>query len=168
MSERMLVQYDPTSPEHEILLMQWWAHLLETGELSTVFGPNYQRLSEVFAAFRSSPLFFTADAHGFSRAFWFDDALAGAFFSIWLRQDQRQSKASLEAISEALGVGFHALKYRAVIVVTKDPTIARLHQRYGFTKLGNVPGLYFGETALISVMTDDTFDQIATPQEATA
>ena len=166
MSDGMLIQYDPNDATHEVRLMQWWAHLLETNELPSLFGPDCQRLSEVFGAFRAAPLFFTADAQGFSRAFWFDSALGGAFFSIWLRQDQRQSRASLEAISEALGIGFHGLKYRAVIVVTKDAVIARLHQRYGFAKLGAVPGLYFGETALISVMTDDMFDQIAAPVQA--
>lgn len=168
MRETMLTQYDPTSPEHEILLMQWWAHLLEQNELLTVFDARYQRLSEVFAAFRTDPLLFVADAAGIWGAFWFDEALGGAFFSIWLRQDHRQSRQSLEAISEALGVGFHAFKYRAVIVVTKEPAIARLHQKYGFAKLGAVPGLYFGDTALISVMTDDMFDQIAAPQEVSA
>lgn len=162
-----LIQYNPLNPEHEILLMQWWARLIEEGELRTVFDDRYERLSEVFAAFRHDPLFFEADQHGIWGAFWFDaTALAGAFFSIWLRADHRQSRRSLEAISEALGAGFHVFKYRAVLVVTREPAIAKLHWRYGFTKLGTVPGLYFGDDAIVSYMTDDQFDAIARPEAA--
>ncbi|MCC6573300.1 MAG: hypothetical protein IT462_05855 [Planctomycetes bacterium] len=167
----MLRQYDPTNPQDEILLLQWWSLLVETNELHTVFDARYERVSEFLLAFRQDVLLLEVDERGIWGAFWFDRSpLAGAFFSLWLRKDHRQSKASLEAISLALGVGFHDLQFRAVLVVTSEPAIAALHQRYGFARLGVVPGLYFGQPAIVSYMTDDMFDQIAgtaPAQEAT-
>jgi len=163
-----LRQYDSTNPQDEILLLQWWSHLVETNELRTVFDERYERVSEFLLAFRHDVLLIETDERGIWGAFWFDKSpLAGAFFSLWLRRDHRQSKASLEAISLALGVGFHDLKFRAILVVTSEPVIAKLHQKYGFHRLGVVPGLYFGNDAIVSYMTDDQFDAIAGATEPT-
>lgn len=161
-----LRQYNPESADDEALLLHWWSSLLETEELTTVFDKRYERVSEFLLAFRQDVLLIGVDARGIWGAFWFDASpLDGAFFSLWLRKDRRQSRSSLVAISKALGVGFHELKYRVILVVTNEPTIAGMHQRYGFARLGTVPALYHGQPAIVSYMTDDMFDGIAKSEE---
>ena len=65
-------------------------------------------------------------------------------------------------------MGFHDLKFRAILVVTSEPVIAKLHQRYGFHRSWRRAGLYFGADAIVSYMTDDQFDQIAGATDPTA
>ena len=161
--------YNPNDPQDELLLLNFWSHLVESNELLTVFNEAYTRVSEFFLAFRQDVLLIETDERGIWGAFWFDRSpLAGAFFSLWLRADRRHSRHSLESISAAIGFGFHDLKFRALLVVTREPGIAKMHWRYGFQKLGLVPGLYFGDTAIVSYLTDDMFDAIATETSESA
>ena len=153
--------YNANDPQDELLLLNWWSTLVETQELHTVFDERYERISEFLIAFRQDVLLVEVDEKGIWGAFWYDRSpLAGAFFSLWLRKDHRQSRASLTAIAQAIGVGFHELNFRAILVVTKEKGIAEMHRRYGFTRLGVVPGLYFGDAAIVSYMTDDMYDQV--------
>lgn len=94
-------------PLHDVLLLQWHAHMQQTGDAALVLPNETICLSEFYKYMLSAKLVFkvTADS-GIWYAAWLRPALGGAQFDMWVAPDRRSGKGWLYAMEQALEYGF--------------------------------------------------------------
>lgn len=150
-----LIKYVPCQV-HDVLLFQWFSTLCSSGEIEKLFLSNYWTLSKFFEHVASLDMVFRVDDKGIW--FWASYApmLAGAQFDMWIRPDHRQSKASAEAMAEALEAGFE--RWPVLIGMTTQENLLDAHRRMGYTVVGKVPGLWQGKDLWIMHITKEAFD----------
>lgn len=138
-----LTEYAPGTA-HDVLLLQWWARMLELGDTDSVLGPNGFTLYGFFKEFQPpTGLLFAADTDGIYFAIWFVPFMGGAIMGLWVRPDWRQAR--WDAYGNAgLDRAFEAVPL--IMFVSKNPQVMKMApERFGFTLLGDVPHLYGGE-----------------------
>lgn len=141
--------YEP-GIESDLLLLRWYGHMGEIGDLEKVFSVTMAPCSAFMSEMRKCFVVYEADADGIWFAAWFDPAMAGAYHHAWIRHDHRKSRAGLLAMIESLYLGLE--RWPVLISVTKQPEVPTQIQRLGFVTLGTVPWLFDGEEATISYL----------------
>jgi hypothetical protein len=152
------------------LLLRWWGTMYQANEIVPILGERHLRLAQFFAAFQApTQLFYAADEMDITIACWFDPSpLQAAFFSVWVCPAWRGSRRGLGVVLDALNAGFTEFRLPAIILVTNDEKIQRLHAHLGATHCGTIPGIYAGQDARISYITADVFPDICARFHRTA
>ena len=151
----------------DMSLLAWWLHLGETGDLERCFSRTAACLT-VFTRLFDEPteLYFARDDNGWFAASWITPLMDGATYSLWLREDKRQSREALQFIHMALQTAL--AKYPVVLFVTRAEGVMRQSQAFGFTVLGEVPYLFDGDSAWVGVVTPFAYEStVNTPKEHT-
>jgi len=152
--ELELVEYAPTM-EHDINLLQWWSHLLASGDLAAVFSPSAHTLSRFYETFQPpTALVYGADNHGIVVAVWFKPFLNAATLGLWIREDYRHRQWWL-TVGEALRRAFRVVPL--LLFTTKSPAASAAARDSGFTMLGTIPYLLDGEAAEVGFLTRERF-----------
>jgi hypothetical protein len=134
--------------------------MLTEGEAHLVLGPGHERLSVFLASMQYVDLLYDTDENGaIWFAAWFDSTvLSAGSLSVWITAPLRGTRTALKNTLSALAFAF--TKWPVVLVVTSMPEKEKLHRHLGFTPLGHVPHMYFGEPARISYMTAEHFPAV--------
>lgn len=153
--------YTPTF-DGDLALLAWWLHLGETGDLEKVFGRGVQRLGMFTRQFDPpTELLYAKDDKGWCAAAWTWPLMDGCTFSLWVREDIRQTRSAFAFIAEAFQRAFE--KYPVVLFVTRSESVLRQAMRFGFKLLGEVPYFFDGESAFIGVATPFDFETAMQP-----
>lgn len=139
-------------PAEDLLLLHWWDQMQRAGELVPTLGERHERLAEFFAAFQvPARLLYETDGNAIAVACWYDPSpLSAAYFSCWVAPHWRGTRKGLRAIVAALGVGFVEYRLPAVLLVTSDPKIRKLHRHMGAEVCGEIPDVFAGGTAYLA------------------
>jgi hypothetical protein len=150
-----MIRYTAT-PEQDVLLAQWWGHLIHFGELEAVVPGRYAALGAFLGFCRGVRLYLEADANGPTvvcfGAPWCDGAMVG----LWVRRDWRRTRRAYRAVMEALR---ELLAWSPLLVVlAPDARRKRLYEKIGVTFLdGWMPGLWQGQPAALGWLTAMTW-----------
>src|SRR5688572_17276060 len=112
--------------------------MMRDQELIPTLGERHTRLAEFYGAFQTpTRLLYETDGERMAVVTWFDPSpLNAAYFACWVAPEWRGSRKGLKVILAALGVGFVEYGFPAVLLVTKDARIRKLHRHLGATFCG--------------------------------
>lgn len=145
--------YRGTAAE-DILIAGWWHRMEADGDLATVFASGSRTMSELFRLMVSPgrAFMYQFDHQGLWIALWVEPLLGGLMTGFWIRPDWRRTRVAgwefLCAMDLITASGI-------VVGVTKQREIVRLHQKFGYTVVGEIPGFFDGEVAIILMLTHD-------------
>lgn len=144
---------------NDLELLAWYLHLGETGDIDTAFGRVANCLT-LFVKLFDAPteLWFARDKNGWYAACWLTPIMDGVTYSLWLREDHRQSKDTGLAFIEET-VNYAAKTWPVVLFLTRNEAVAKMSKHFGFQPLGSIPYFFDGDAAHVGVMT--TFDREA-------
>lgn len=144
--------YRGTAAE-DVLLAGWWHQMEADGDLG-LFAAGSRTMSELFRlmAAPGKALLYQFDARGLWIAYWAEQLLGALMTGFWIRHDRRRTR---EAGWEFLCVSDLVTSWGTVVGVTKQREIVRLHERFGYTVVGEIPGMFDGETAIILTLSRD-------------
>jgi len=152
-----MICYDRSAP-HDLALAAWWARLQATGDLDRTFLPSMRPLGAFLSYWRTNVvLYFDVDADGLTCAAWLEPVMSDAFYSLWLRQDKRQSKASLAFIRATLELGLS--KWPVLLGMTRQPALLDGHRKLGYTVLADIPHLWNGDTVYLVALTQSSYTE---------
>lgn len=158
---RLCISFYQPSAEHDLLLVNWWATLNETGDIAEIFHPQNRALSTFISIF-SPPtlLFYSTDERGqINFAQWFsqcDMAESAAFVSIWASHTIRATRDLFHRELICHLAAFALKKHH--FAVTRLKNVA-LFTKTGYTPVGTMPGFYSTEPGNLLHMTLLDFQQ---------
>lgn len=165
----MLEEYELGNPTHDLLLVELWSRMANSGDLERVFTSDCFSLSGFLRAFQPpAVLLFVSDEEGIWFALWGEPVMTAGAFGFWIREDKRDPKPgethlglrpSYQAIDKMLDL------WPVLFQVTKDPHIVELAQRLGAVYMGVVPHMFDGEPAHITYLTREAFREHAKTTE---
>lgn len=149
--------------KEDLALLAWWYHLANSGDLEATFNRETAALTQFFKVFEApTELYYEQDDQGFTVASWLTPMMDGAFFSLWIRADKRQSKSSLNFIIELLGTAL--ARYKVLLFVTRNENVMELAKRIGFEPKGEIPYLFDGDTAFVGTLTPFALESATQPR----
>ena len=142
----------------EFLLIDWYAQLVQSGDMSVTFTPDMRYMSNFLGYFRGrSTLGYSCDSRGIYFACWLEPFLSGAFFGIWIRESHRTTSAALRLTIEAYNEAF---KFATVLIgICKQEHLRELHKKLGYTHTTSIPALWNGEAVDVYAITRDQWEQ---------
>jgi len=153
-SPHVLSVYDG-SPEADLLLLEWWTRMAATEDLEKTFSAAHASVGNLFESFRPpSILLYEADDLGIWFAAWFDPVMSGAFYGLWIAPHKRVTRAAMQAVQESVAFGLE--KFPVLIGAMREAKVAKQAERLGARILGELPGVFDGETAIIAYITPET------------
>ena len=148
--------YKP-SPESDVLLLHWWLHLKDIHELESTFGKEADSLSAFYALFRGADrlLMYDVDEDGIAIAFLVSPVMSGAFVTVWVSEKHRQSRAALAGLELCYEGALE--QYPVLLGITRQERLLAVHERWGYTVLGKVPGVFDGYDGWIVMLTEQSY-----------
>lgn len=143
--------YRGTASE-DILIAGMWHRMDADGDLATIFPTATQTMSELFRLV-SPPkaLLYEYDAQGIWIALWLEPLLGGCAAGFWIRSDQRRTRRAgwtfllmLDTVTRQVPV---------IVGITKQRSLVRLHEKFGYTVVGEIPSLFDGDPAIVLQIT---------------
>lgn len=137
-----IVQYNPASPEHSLMMLQWYLRLEQDNELETTFSHQMTSLATFLGRFNNVTLYFLADAQGIRAAVWFEKFVASAWMGMYFRPDCRKgnSRLQFEALVYAMNEAFQYV--HTITGVTCRADILEAHRKLGYTISKQIDDLY--------------------------
>jgi hypothetical protein len=154
--ETQLHRYRPDS-FYDWLLIDLWGKMAASGDMQKTMLSGSQSLLEFCKALATSETYLAYDQDGPYLAAWCEPVLCGISLGFWLRPDKRSSRFVLTLAHQLLYTLFE--RYPTVVVITKDPDVQKFHAHFGFTYACGIPHIYDGETAYISFLTRETYQE---------
>ena len=148
--------YQP-GPEDDLALLKAWDELVTSGELEKTFGRGAMALSS-FLKMLAPPehqTFYEVDDEGIWLLFTLSPAFGAAFVTLWVAKRRRHSHHQLAVVELAYEAAFQG--FSLLLGVTKQERLLAQHQRWGYTVVGQVPGLWDGEAAWIVTLTEAAY-----------
>jgi hypothetical protein len=142
--------------ESDIMLLRWWQHMVENGELLEVFGECVATPSgflNVFADPRTT-LYYSTDEHGVCIALWYEPFMGNTALGMWAREDWRKRRW-WDALVATLADQFQ--QFQLVMAMTRNRNLIIAGPEMGWTVLGTVPYLYRGDTCTLLYLTREAF-----------
>jgi hypothetical protein len=161
--ERMLTPYQSLPLQLragvDALIIQWWAQLVESGELELTFGKGCVAISQFFKLLTENDRLFLYDTDdkGICLAFLVSPIMNAAFLTLWVAPHLRASREALLTIEDAYGRIFEG--YPVILGLTKQEKLLKVHQHFGYATLGKVPLIFDGEDAWVEVLTKADFEK---------
>lgn len=144
--------------EQDLLLLQWWAQIKETGDLAEAFSPDIGTPSAFLALFQvPTALFYDYDEKGIRFAVWICAFMGGASINFWARPDYRKGQWADSLMYEVMPKVFAVTPL--ALFTTRGPHVVKRAREWGWTVLGDVPYLYLGKTATVGYMTREMYEE---------
>lgn len=139
----------------DLRLLNWWAHLVDTGDITKVFNAEMQSPSAFLAYFqRPTSLFTLTEEEQVKLAIWYTPALSGAMLNIWAAPKYRFGRYSpyvIDTMRQVLGI------VPIVLFITRSRRVVHEAEKAGFTSAGQIPAVYFGESAYFGYFSREEF-----------
>lgn len=150
------------SPAEDIIMLRWWMHLTETGDINRLMLPDARRLSPFLNVFKwPLVLIYSLDANNqINNAFWAapndnTSEYKTAYCGMWCRADGRGKRRQLDFTIFVYTFAFEF--YEAILGMTWQPDLLDIHQKLGYSIVGCVPKLYDEDFLYIVHLTREAF-----------
>ena len=150
----MLTVYEP-GIDSDLLVLSWWHHMATSGDLERAFSATLAPCGAFMAEMRRCTLTYEADDTGIWFAAWYEPALSGGFYGLWIRNGKRASADALRAVIESLHFGLE--RWPVLIFATMHAPVVAQAEQLGFTRLGDIPHLFDGEASTIAWLDAEHF-----------
>ncbi len=139
--------YDSRDCHMDLLLAQMYARIVESGEIHMMFATPHTLGSFIAMFVLPNNLIFDVDDDGITMAMWFEPMFSGAFVSVWIRPDRRQSPSAFKALIRGYDAGFQL--YPILLGITKQKELLATHRKLGYILKCEIPGFFGGKTAYV-------------------
>lgn len=149
-----MILYEP-GPEEDLLLLQWYNTLMETGDLAKAFTSRMYSIGAFMANMRPPLiLLYEADEQGIWFASWYDGVMSALVQGLWARKDKR-GKELVPVVGRSMRMVFD---YTDLIMgLTRFEKVAQSAQLYGAKSHGIIPLIWEGESAYLISLTKEDF-----------
>jgi len=153
-------KYNMTAAE-DALLLHWWLSLHESEDIDKLFAPNDQALGNFMSIFRGpgKMLLYSGSDSDMHFAAWYEEVFSGhtAFASIWTSPVKRGTRFQYDCALAAYSTAFAI--WPSLIGITKQPDLLAEHEKFGYSVVGTLPGLFDGvsETYIV-YLTQSAFE----------
>jgi hypothetical protein len=138
------------SAEEDLLVLQWWARLMESKEMEFMFATPHTPASLLRVFQPPNIMLYEPSDTGFWFVAWFEPSFTGAFFSIWVAPEKRKSTYVYEAFLKAADSGFQ--NFDTLLGVTKQEHLLEQHKKVGYTHLCTIPRFFNGQDAYLVML----------------
>lgn len=150
--------YQPTV-EQDLLLLRWWMHLNETGDLAELFLPASHSLSRFYSLFQppTATIYTLSTENQIDIILWFtpfDTHSPSAFCALWVKKNLRKSRKFVEACCVIYQAAFQL--WPQIFGVTRTKHIDK-HKKIGYDIIGTIPGFYPDEVGVNVSVTEKSF-----------
>ena len=150
------------SPIEDLLMLRWWIHLNETGDINRLILPDSRRLSPFLNVFKlPTALIYSRNPAGeIDNAFWASpvDGISkhkAAYCGLWCRPDTRGKRRQFDFVAFVYSFAFEF--YTALLGMTWQPDLLDLHQKLGYNVVGCIPNLYDEDFLYVVHLTREAF-----------
>jgi len=137
--------------ESEYMLIDWYAALVQSGDMAVTFTPAMRWMGEFLMYWRRVALLYACDKGGIYFAFWLEPILSGAFCGVWIAQRKRQSPNVYKLLQECYDRAFKA--FTVLIGLSKQEHLQEIHEKLGYTHHISVPALWYGDAVDLYTLT---------------
>lgn len=151
------------SPAEDLLLLRWWIHLAETGDINRLVFPESRRLSPFLNIFKYPTvlIYSLSPAGEMDNAFWTtpvdgESKHRAAYCAFWTHPDIRGSRRQVN-----FGAFVHTFTfefYDALLAMVFQPNLLDLYQKVGYSIVGCIPKIYDEDFLYIMHLTREAFD----------
>ena len=148
---------------NDVLLANWYKHLIDSDEFYTLFTDNHKSLSKFYELFRPpTVLVYTlSDAGDIQATMWVTpyDGYGGksAAVSAWTHKDIRGTAKARETGGFCYQMAFEV--WDVLVSITKQEGLLRNLREVGYNIVGSIPNLVNGEDAWILYITKENFEK---------
>lgn len=135
------------NPVEDLIMLRWWMHLSETGDINRLMLPEARRLFTFLSTFKlPMTLVYSLDsANDICSAFWTSpvDGISkhrAAYCGIWTRTDLRGKRFQFDFTLFTHTFAFEF--YDALLGTTWQQDLLDLYQKFGYSVVGCIPNLY--------------------------
>jgi hypothetical protein len=155
------------SPQTDALLLGWWLELGASGELVPMLGPWAESAAAFLAEFTRPDLriWTVSDGTRWVAAVWSSPFMGGATYNFWIHPDRR-GEPFLHAVIYGHGL-LLAAEYPVLLFVTRSEKVLGIAQKAGIEIAGEVPYLFYGDTAYIGYLTPFRAESLLQTAEVT-
>ena len=149
--------FDRTDPAQNWLVADWFALIERNGENALMF-PVPHTLSSFLEQFAPpNVLLIEIDDRGIWFAVWLTPAQSGAFYSLWIREDKRSTKAAYKLGIETQELALQ--QFTCLLTLTTQERLLELWKRMGYSILGRIEDLFGpGKGAWFGYLSKEAFD----------
>ena len=153
-----LVLYQPCH-EADVMLLQWWVKLNETGDFDELFADSQRPLTKFLKIFEPPCVLALAfEDNKVWQAVWFTpfgDNASSAFVGYWTDKDQRGVRKQVAITQLLYDMAFRF--WKVLVGVTKHEHLLKIHRKLGYNILGSIPSFMEGKDAWIVYLTKENF-----------
>ena len=159
-AKKLGIQFYQPCEEQDLLLLKWWMHLHETGDLTKLFSDYHRTLSN-FYNFITPPcrLAFKVNDEGqIVFAVWFvpvSDSATSTFMGYWADKNFRSTHEHLRISTLVYTLAFKI--WKVIVGVTKHEGLLRIHRKTGYNIVGSIPHFLDDEEVWVVYLTEDNF-----------
>ena len=141
----------------ESLIVAWYFSLKsDPVEFSNLFMKPLRNLTHLLLwAERDVKVMFEEDADGIWACSWAEPYGSDAFFGSWIRKDKRGTFAAVAFIRRCYRLCFE--HFNAIIGITKQPNLDKLHLALGYRFVGEFSTLFDGSPARVYELSKEAF-----------
>lgn len=147
----------------DLLLLHWWIHLNEIGDINRLILPETRRLPAFLNIFKPpTAMVYSLDPAGeIDNAFWATpvDGISkhrSAYCGVWCRSDTRGRRRQYDFTVFAYTFAFEF--YDSLLGMTWQPDLLDIHQKLGYNIVGCIPHLYDEDFLYIVHLTRENFN----------
>lgn len=143
----------------ESLIVGWYFSLKsDPVEFSNLFMKPLRNLTHLLLwAERDVKVMFEEDEDGIWACSWAEPYGSDAFFGSWIRKDKRGTFAAVAFIRRCFRLCFE--HFHAIIGITKQPDLDKLHLALGYRFVGEFSTLFDGSPARVYELTSEAFHE---------
>jgi hypothetical protein len=147
--------YAPGDFHRDLLLLDWYITMGRGPDFEQIFFRDAAPIASFMGTMQKCLLIYETDEQGIWFAAWFDAAMSAGAVGLWCREDKRQSREMAQALYDTMEIGL--ARFPVILFVTRNASILRRTAAFGFVVLGEIPGLFDGETASIAWVNKERF-----------
>lgn len=147
----------------DLLMLRWWMHVSETGDITKFMLPEAQRLPAFLNVFKppTALVYSLSTANEIISAFWatpVDVASThkAAYCGLWVHPGLRGKRYQYNFTHMAYTFAFEF--YSTLLGMTWQPDLLDIHKKLGYNVVGCIPHLYDQDFLYIVHLTREAFD----------
>jgi len=146
----------------DVPLLKWYIEICRDNSIDAAFAPSMHPLGSFMRNMLvpETGLIYAEDEQGWWGVSWFVPVMGALGWGLWIREDYRGSGRyeKVTFVMETLNVAFQATPI--ILAPTRQPKVATLSLRFGFTNMGQIPYLFEGQSCYILYQTREGFAPI--------
>ena len=148
-----LLEYIPGEAA-DALMIHWYVKITNTGEKKNLMGAD--TVLTFIKFFEGKDLVLKTNSElGIWFAAWYEPTFDGAFQGMWTDKSKRGTKTHLRAVEQAFEYGLS--KWPILLGTTRQEHIIDEHVRLGYTVLGKIPKLWYGDDVWLMYLTRESY-----------